>query len=95
MYICEQKVWNWFCNEKDMRTNDSIKNNEVLDLTKQGLSTFYNIAQMARYRCLYTLGTDFANKDPLDNAIELEFNRAQMLKHMCLDGLGIGAYGIV
>ena len=78
-----------------MRTNELINLKDFLDLKKQGLSSFYIIAQMARYSFLYILGTDFANKDPLDNAIELELKRAQMLKRMCLAGLGIGAYGIV
>ena len=45
-----------FINGINMRTNESINRNDVLDLTKQGLSTLYNIAQMARYRYLYVLG---------------------------------------
>ena len=72
-----------------MRTNESIKNNEVLDLTKQGLSTFYNIAQMARYRYLYTLGKESQNENSISNTIELEHNRTKMIKYTCLAGVGI------
>ena len=72
-----------------MRTNESIKNNEVLDLTKQGLSTFYNIAQMARYRYLYTLGKESQNENSISNTIELEHNRTNMIKYTCLAGVGI------
>lgn len=72
-----------------MRTNESIKDNEVLDLTKQGLSTFYNIAQMARYRYLYTLGKEAYNENSIYNTMELEHNRTKMIKYTCLAGLGI------
>ena len=72
-----------------MRTNESIKNNEVLDLAKQGLSTFYNIAQMARYRYLYTLGKESPNENSIYDNIELEHNRTKMIKYTCLAGLGI------
>lgn len=72
-----------------MRTNESIKNDEVLDLTKQGLSTFYNIAQMARYRYLYTLGKESQNENSISDTIELEHNRTKMIKYTCLAGLGI------
>lgn len=72
-----------------MRTNESIKNNEVLDLTKQGLSTFYNIAQMARYRYLYTLRKESQNENSIYDNIVLEHNRTKMIKYTCLAGLGI------
>ena len=72
-----------------MRTNEYIKNNEVLDLTKQGLSTFYNIAQMARYRYLYTLGKELQNENSIYDTIELEHCRTKMIKYTCLAGLGI------
>ena len=72
-----------------MRTNGSIKNKDVLDLTKQGLSTFYNIAQMARYMYLYTLGKELPNENSIYDTIELEHNRAKMIKYTCLAGLGI------
>ena len=39
-----------------MSTNESINRDDVLDLTKQGLSTIYDIAQMARYRCFGKYG---------------------------------------
>ncbi len=58
-----------------MKTNESINRNDVLDLTKQGLSTFYNIAQMARYRYLYTLGKDSQNYGSIQNTNELNQNR--------------------
>lgn len=72
-----------------MRTNESIRNNEVLDLTKQCLSTFYNIAQMARYRYLYTLGKESQDENSIFNSIELEHNRTKMIKYTCLAGVGI------
>ena len=72
-----------------MKTNESINRNDVLDLTKQGLSTFYNIAQMARYRYLYTLGKDSQNYGSIQNTNELNQNREKMIKYTCLAGLGI------
>lgn len=72
-----------------MRTNESINRKDVLDLTKQGLSTFYNIAQMARYRYLYTLENDSQNNGSIHNTSELNQNRENMIKYTCLAGLGI------
>lgn len=72
-----------------MRTNESINNKDFLDLTKQGLSTFYNIAQMARYRYLYTLGKDSQNEGSIHKTSELNQNRDKMIKYTCLAGLGI------
>ena len=72
-----------------MKTNDSINGKDVLDLTKQGLSTFYNIAQMARYRYLYILGIDSQADGSIHNTSELNLNRDKMIKYTCLAGLGI------
>ena len=73
----------------NMSTNESINRNDVLDLTKQGLSTLYNIAQMARYRYLYILGKDLQNDGSIDNTSELNQNKEKMIKYTCLAGLGI------
>ena len=78
-----------FLNGMNMRTNESINRNDVLDLTKQGLSTLYNIAQMARYRYLYILGKDLQNDGSIDNTSELNQNKEKMIKYTCLAGLGI------
>ena len=72
-----------------MRSNESINRKDALDLTKQGLSTFYNIAQMARYRYLYTLGKDSQNNGSIHNTSELNQNKERMIKYTCLAGLGI------
>lgn len=72
-----------------MITNESINRKDVLDLTKQGLSTFYNIAQMARYKYLYTLGKDLQNESSIHKTSELNQNRDKMIKYTCLAGLGI------
>jgi len=71
---------------------------DFLDIAKQGISTFYNIGQMARYRYLYTLGKEM-QKDGLAqvNACELAQNRDKMIKYTCLAGLGalgLLAFGI-
>ena len=47
---------------------------DCLDIAKQGVSTFYNIGQMTRYR--------------VDNLMRNQ-NRDKMIKHTCLAGLGI------
>lgn len=73
----------------NMSTNESINRNDVLDLTKQGLSTLYNIAQMARYRYLYILGKDSQNDSSIHNTSELNQNKEKMIKYTCLAGLGI------
>lgn len=73
----------------NMSTNESINRKDVLDLTKQGLSTLYNIAQMARYRYLYILGKDSQNDGSIQNTSELNQNKEKMMKYTCLAGLGI------
>ena len=83
------KEWYRFLNNENMRTNESIKRNDVLDLTKQGLSTFYNIAQMTRYRYLYILGKDSQNDGSIHNTSELNQNKEKMIKYTCLAGWGI------
>lgn len=63
---------------------------EVLDLTKQGLSTFYYIGQMTRYRYQYSLGKELQNDSSIQvNTSELTHNRDEMIKYTCLAGLGI------
>lgn len=53
---------------------DSTTTKDVQDLIKQGISTFYNIGQMARYRVDYLVRNQ---------------NKEKMIKHVCLAGLGI------
>ena len=53
---------------------DTMKRNDVAELTKLSLSTFNNIGQMARYRVDYLMRNQ---------------NRDKMIKHACLAGLGI------
>ena len=53
---------------------DTMKRNDVAELTKLSLSTFNNIGQMARYRVDYFVRNQ---------------NRDKMIKHACLAGLGI------
>ena len=66
------------------------KINEILDLTKQGLSTFYYIGQMTRYRYQYSLGKELQSDSSIQvNASELAHNRDEMIKYTCLAGLGI------
>ena len=72
-----------------MRTNESINRNDVLVLTRQGFSTIYNIAQMARYRYLYVLEKDSQNGGSIHNTSELNQNKGKMIKYTCLAGLGI------
>lgn len=72
-----------------MRTNESTQSKDVLDLTKQVLSTLHNIAQMARYRYLYTRDKELQNDGSIHDAIELDQNRTQMIKYTCLTGLCI------
>lgn len=63
--------------------NELTKRKDILDLTKQGLSTFYNIVQMARYRCLYVRNKELQN----NNTNQLDQNRTQMIKYTCLASL--------
>ena len=66
------------------------KINEVLDLTKQGISTFYYIGQMARYRYRYSLGKELLNDSSIQvNTSELTHNRDEMIKYTILTGIGI------
>lgn len=69
---------------------NTTKTKDILDLTKLTLSTFNNIGQMARYRYLYTLGKELQNDSPTQvNKYELSQNKAKMVYHTCLAGLGI------
>lgn len=54
--------------------NNSTEIKDYLDIAKQGISTFYNIGQMTRYRIDYLMRNQ---------------NRDKMIKHACLAGLGI------
>lgn len=63
---------------------------DYLDLTKQGLSTFYNIGQMAQYRYRYVQGKELQNDNTFQVSVsELNQDRDKMIKHACLAGLGI------
>ncbi len=77
---------------------NTTKTKDILDLTKLTLSTFNNIGQMARYRYLYTLGKELQNDNSVQvNACELSQNKAKMIYHTCLAGLGalsLFAFGI-
>lgn len=53
--------------------NNKTKYADVQDLIKQGISTFYNIGQMARYRVDYLVRNQ---------------NRDKMIKYTCFAGLG-------
>ena len=57
-----------------MKTMKSTEIKDYFDIAKQGISTFYNIGQMTRYRVDY---------------LERKQNRDKMIKHVCLAGLGI------
>lgn len=66
------------------------KVNEILDLTKQVISTGYYIGQMTRYRYQYTLDKELQNDNLVPvNACELTQNRDKMIKYTCLAGLGV------
>lgn len=56
------------------QNNNSSEIKDYLDIAKQGISTFYNIGQMARYRVDYLVRNQ--NKD-------------KMILHACFAGLGI------
>lgn len=77
---------------------DTTKRNDVAELTRQVLSTFLNIGQMARYKYLYTLEKKIQEDNPAQvNACELAQNREKMIKYTCLAGLGalgLLAFGI-
>ena len=77
---------------------DTTTTKDYLDLTKQGISTFLNIGQMARYRYQYTLGKELQKDCPAQvNACELAQNRDKMIKYTCLavlGALGLLAFGI-
>ena len=53
---------------------NSTDTKDYLDIAKQGISTFLNIGQMARYRVDYLMRKQ---------------NRDKMIKYTCLAGLGI------
>ena len=77
---------------------NSTEIKDYLDITKQGISIFLNIGQMARYRYLYTYGKELQKDCPAQvNACELAQNRDKMIKYTCLAGigaLGLLAFGI-
>lgn len=56
------------------QNNNSSDIKDYLDIAKKGISTFYNIGQMARYRVDYLVQNQNGDK---------------MIKHACLAGLGI------
>lgn len=57
-----------------METKNSSGIKDYLDIAKQGISTFYNIGQMTRYRTEYLMSKQ---------------NRDKMIKYTCLAGLGV------
>lgn len=69
---------------------ESTTKKDSLDLTKQGMSTFYNIAQMVHYRVRYLTEKESFN----DNAARISINdlnqdRDRMVRFACLAGLGV------
>ena len=78
---------------------DTTKTNDVAELTKLSLSTFLNIAQMTQYRYQYVLGKELQSDGSIQTSTsELSQNKAKMIYHTCLAGLGalgLLAYGIV
>ena len=63
---------------------------EVLDLTKQGISTFYYIGQMARYRYQYSLEKEPQSDRSIQvNTSELAHNKDKMIKYTILSGIGM------
>ena len=56
------------------QNNNSSEIKDYLDIAKQGISTFYDIGQMARYRVDYLMRKE---------------NRDKMIKYTCLASLGI------
>ena len=69
---------------------NTIKPSDFAESTKLSLSTFLNIAQMARYRYQYSFEKELQNDSHvLVNGCELARNRNKMIYHTCLAGLGI------
>lgn len=69
---------------------DTTKTNDVAELTRLSLTTFLNIGQMTQYMYLYNKGKELQKDSPLQiNACELAQNKAKMICHTCLAGLGI------
>lgn len=69
---------------------DSKLIKDVLDLTKQGISTLYNIGQMARYRYLCVSEKESQKNNTIQVCTsERNHNREKMIKYTCLAGLGI------
>lgn len=69
---------------------DTTKTNDILDLIKQSLSTFYNIGQMTHYRMRYLLEKESPNDNTHQaRASEISQNRNKLIKYTCLAGLGI------
>lgn len=69
---------------------DRRETNDVAELTKLSLRTFYNIGQITHYRMQYLVGKNLQDVNPTQvNACQLAQNRDKMIMHTCLAGLGI------
>ena len=69
---------------------DCRNTNDVPELAKLSLRTFYNIGQMTHYRMQYLEEKNLQDVNPAQvNAYELAQNRAKMICHACLAGFGI------
>ena len=69
---------------------DMTKTNDVPELAKLSLRTFYNIGQMTHYRMQYLVGKNLQDINPAQvNTCQLAQNRAKMICHACLAGFGI------
>ena len=69
---------------------ESTTKKDILDFTKQVISTFYNIAQMAHYRVRYLTEKESFNDSAAQISVnELNQDRDKMIKFTCLAGLGI------
>lgn len=69
---------------------DTTRTKDILDFTKQGLSTFYNIAQMTHYRVRYLTEKELQkDSSVMVSEREMARNRNKIMYHTCLAGLGI------
>lgn len=71
---------------------DCRNTNDVPELAKLSLRTFYNIGQMTHYRMQYLEEKNLQDVNPAQvNASQLAQNRDKMIMHTCLAGLGVAA----
>lgn len=68
----------------------AARNNEVASTVIHGVSAFYNIVQMARFRVLYCQGRSaYESGDSVVSASFTEQYRREMWKHTVLAGIDI------